>query len=142
VKVNVVVPLLPSASVTSLIESVGSTGPQGLSGLAELRGAAAAAVKSEPLLSVSEQPPEFRKIDAVVLVAGPTVPSKKFALPHPTKSIKCERWVGVQGVLLPLHAIPVVVSASRILPAVPAMLIVVELRSGVGNGTPLAPPAS
>ena len=55
VKVNAVVPVLPSATETSLMLSVGSA-PQGAAAVAELRGTAAAAAKSFALLSVSVQP--------------------------------------------------------------------------------------
>ena len=49
VKVNAVVPALPSAADTSLTRNVGNAGPQGASGDAELRGTGVAMVKSAEL---------------------------------------------------------------------------------------------
>ena len=70
--------------------------------------------------------------------AGP-VPSKKLAVPKPTRSTICANCAAEHGVLEPLHARPVVVFARITLPAPPAMLIEPD-ASGVGSGLPFAPP--
>src|SRR5262245_8478503 len=77
--VNVVVPALPSACETSLIERLGVVEHE-CRAVAVFRGATADAVKSAALLSVSVQPAPARKSEFVALIvgAGP-VPSKKFA---------------------------------------------------------------
>src|SRR4051812_38357113 len=74
VKVKLVVPAFPSFKETSLIVRLGRTGPQGFSGLAELRGFGAPAVKSPELLSVSVQPLAARRSAVVVLGAGAFAP--------------------------------------------------------------------
>ena len=82
VKVNDVVPLLPSIWTTSLIERLRATTPQGFACDAVLRGVGAPAAKSAPLLSVSTQPPLLRR-PAVVFesVGAAAAPSKKLASP-------------------------------------------------------------
>ncbi len=78
VNVKVVVPLLPSASVTSPTESAGSagaTGPHGLTAVPALRGAGGAAVKSAALLSVSAQPEPLRRAAVVFVSVGAAAPS-------------------------------------------------------------------
>src|SRR5436305_1981111 len=73
VKVKVVVPALPSLSVTSLIVRLGR-GLQEFSADELLRGVGAAAVKSAELLSVSAQPFAPRRSAVVVLGAGAFAP--------------------------------------------------------------------
>src|SRR5690242_1010367 len=89
VKVNEVVPALPSASVTSLIERLGCPPPpQTFKAVAVLRGFGALAVKSVELLSVSVQP--FMALISAVVVegAGALAVSLQLAVvPKPTKSI-------------------------------------------------------
>src|SRR5688572_6105554 len=82
VKVNVVVPLLPSIALTSLTDRLRATTPQGFNGDAVFRGVGVPAAKSALLLSVSTQPPLFRR-PAVVFesVGAAPLPSKKLALP-------------------------------------------------------------
>src|SRR4051794_1275273 len=78
VKVNEVVPALPSFCETSLMERAGVVVVQKCSGDSVLRGAAAAAAKSVALLSMSVQPSLPRKIAFVVLGAGARpAPSKQ-----------------------------------------------------------------
>ena len=75
VKVNAVVPALPSLTDTSLMLSVGKLGPQGASGDAVLRGAGAVTTKSVALLSVSVHPPAARIAAVVALRLGVTAAS-------------------------------------------------------------------
>jgi hypothetical protein len=86
------------------------------------------------------QPPSARKSAVVVLIVGAApAPSKKLAVPYPTRSTIWASWPAEQGVLEPLQARPVVVFARITLPAVADMLIV-PVASGVGIREPLAPP--
>src|ERR1043166_5068320 len=82
VNVAVVVPLFPSATVTSLIvRSGGVPAVQLLNGELVLRGAGAETRKSALLLFVSVQPPALRK-SALVLLGAPArpAPSKQSAV--------------------------------------------------------------
>ena len=121
---------------------VGEVLLQILAAVALFLGAVVATVKSEPLLSLSWQPPLFLKAAVVLLrIAVGLLPSEQFAVgPYPTKSTTAP--VG--------HVVPptiVVLLAKTIFPAVPLILIVpappemntVGFASGVGNATPLAP---
>src|SRR5689334_11619432 len=93
VKVAVVVPLLPSATDTSLIVRFGGAAPeQLLVGELELRGDAANVKKSAALSFMSVQPPAFLNAEFTLLGAavGP-VPSKQKSVvpvdpPYPTSS--------------------------------------------------------
>ena len=140
---NGVVPLSPSAPLTSEMLMYSVPPPlQMLGMLALLRGAGAPVAKSAALSLVSVQPSPARRIAVLLLVAGAgALPSKKFALPNPTRSRMSACCAGLQALLPPLQPRVVVVLASTTLPAVPDMLIV-PLASGVGSGLPLAPPAS
>src|SRR5690349_12985168 len=73
VKVKLVVPAFPSFSETSLIVRLGSV-LHGFRAVALLRGLGAAALKSDPLLSVSVQPFAARTSAVVVLGAGALAP--------------------------------------------------------------------
>ena len=80
VKVAVVVPLLPSATVTSLIVRLGGApATQLLNGELVLRGKGAETRKSAALSFVSVQPPALRKSAVVLLGAG--------ARPEPSKQL-------------------------------------------------------
>src|SRR5882672_10862044 len=82
VKAAIVVPLLPSLTVTSLIVRFGGVpATQLLSGELVLRGKGVETRKSAGLSSVSVQPPALRKSAVVLLGAGACpAPSKQFAL--------------------------------------------------------------
>src|SRR5882672_4519934 len=91
---------------------VGMIGPKHLFlGDDVLRGLGGAVLKSFPLLSVSVQPRPARKM-AVVLLLGPgaTLPSKKLALPYPTRSMMCAASLA-EHAGEPLQARPAEVSA-------------------------------
>src|SRR6266446_7897786 len=106
------------------------------------RGLGVPVLKSDPLLLVSVQPPTARNMD-VVLLLGPDAapaPSKKFALPYPTKSIMCAASLAEHAVELPLQAKPAEVSTRTTLPAPAAMFMPVALLSSVGSATPVVPP--
>src|SRR6266480_907209 len=78
VKVAVVVPLLPSVTVTSLIVRFGGVpATQLLNAELVFRGKGAVTRKSAPLLFVSIQPPALRRSALVLLGAG--------ARPEPSK---------------------------------------------------------
>src|SRR6266542_323952 len=84
-----VVPLLPSASVTSLIVRLGSAlARQLLAGAPLLRGSGTKIRKSAALSFVSVQPPALRRSAVVLLGAGARPePSKQLAVvPEPTKA--------------------------------------------------------
>ncbi len=150
---------VPGVTATvSSVESPGKTAPgaaaptpvgsveveQTATGDAVLRGLGAPSSKSEPLLSVSVHPPALRSAAVVLLVVGPTEPSKKLAPSHPIRSTMVARAAGEQGVEPPLHPSGVVVLTSATLPPPAAMLIGVEsVTSGVGRGVlGVAPAAS
>ena len=77
VKLAVVVPLSPSATLTSLIVSTGCVAVQAWNAEAVLRGAGVRAEKSVLLLSVSVQPKSPRTAAVVTVVAGAAaLPSK------------------------------------------------------------------
>src|SRR2546427_10001052 len=89
------------------------------------RGLGVPVLKSGPLLLVSVQPPTARNMD-VVLLLGPgaaPAPSKKFALPYPTKSIMCAASLAEHAVELPLQARTAQVSPSRAFPAAAATFL-------------------
>src|SRR5512138_1398480 len=90
-----------------------------------LRGAGVAAAKSAALSSVSTQPSSLRKSAEVTLSPGAAAePSKKFAVPYPTKSTMDASCAGEQTVEPPLQASPVVDSTNATLPADPLMFTV------------------
>jgi hypothetical protein len=107
--------------------------------LDELRGEGALLARSTLLSSVSEQ--SLLRMSAVVLLGAGAgaAPSKKSAVPYPTRSTMLARSDGEQGVAPPLHAIPLVVLARITFPAV-APISVEPLASGVGNKLPTEPP--
>ena len=111
--------------------------PQALKLLAVLRGAGAPVVKSVPLLPVSVQPLPARKRAVVLVAAGAAAaPSKKLALPKPTRSSICASWAAEQTVEAPLQARPAVVVARMTLPAV-ADRLRVPVASAVGSAVPV-----
>src|SRR6218665_88870 len=115
---------------------------QTLRAVALLRGSGAPASKSPPLLSVSVQPAFLRsraELVTVELVAGPTVPSKKFAVPQPTRSTIWADWAVEHGVEPPLQASAAEVLARMPLRAVPDMFDE-PLASSVGSAAPTLPP--
>src|SRR4051812_5642986 len=108
-------------------------------------GAAAAAEKSAALLSVSVQPSDARNTAFVALGAGAgPVPSKKFAVPYPTRSTISASAAALHGAEPPLQPSEVVELTSATLPAPCAMLIGAAPagRSAAGSAAPFAPLAS
>jgi O-acetyl-ADP-ribose deacetylase (regulator of RNase III) len=127
------------AVIERLVGQVGAIGalvPHEMAGDALFRGFAAAALKSEVLLSVSVQPFAVRSTAFVLLGAGVGAePSKQFAvLPKPTKSM-IETELGQA----PLSAVVLFTNAT--LPAVAAMLML-PVASGVGRLVVPPPPAA
>jgi hypothetical protein len=104
------------------------------------RGAVAAAVKSAAFWFVSSQPPLLRCADVVFDSVGAAAePSKKFALPYPTRSMMRACAAGSQEAEPPLHPSEAVPVTSATFPAVPLMLIgVPSVPSGAGSGAPTA----
>ena len=133
-KTIVVVPESPSSTETSATDRPGTvTPPHGSGAVAVLRGLGTAAAKSKLLLSVSVQPFPARKSAVVGEIAGAgPAPSKKFAVPYPTRSTIWASWAAEHGVLEPLQPTPAVVLATMTLPAAAAMAIVPD-ASGVGD---------
>ena len=135
--VNVVVPELPSASATSLIESVVEPPEHGASVEAVLRGFGVPDAKSAAFWSTSVQPLAALRTAAMLEGAGVgPVPSKQFAVvPKPTKST----------IDPPVGQAPesaVVALRRATLPTV-ALIEIVPVASGVGRFVvPPAPCAS
>ena len=101
-------------------------------------------MKSDEFTSVSVQPPDARNAAVVLVSAGAAAaPSKKFAVPKPTRSAIRARWASEHAVDPPLHASAVALLTSATFPAVPDMLMV-PVASGVGSGggEPVPPAAS
>ena len=144
VNMKLVVPASPSARETSLIERFTVTGPEhGAKVVEVLRGPGAAALKSVLLVSVSAQPPAARNSDVVLEGAGATAPSKKFAVPYPTRSMINASCAALHGVEPPLQPRVTVLLTSATFPAVALIAIgVASVVSGVGSAAPVAPPAS
>ena len=119
---------------------VGRLGPlHAASAVALLRGAGATAVTSVPFWLVSVQPLPPRRAAVVLLrVGAAAVPSKKFAVPKPTRSRISDDCAEEHAVEPPLQASAVVELARITLPAVPDIALV-PLASTVGNAAPLAP---
>jgi hypothetical protein len=104
------------------------------------RGVGADEAKSRLLLSVSVQPPPPRIAEVVFEIVGAApAPSKKFALPYPTKSTIFASAAGPHGVELPLQPKGVVVFTRATFPAPAAIAMgVASMTSGVGKGDPTA----
>jgi len=135
-------PPAPFAGEVAVTEGGRSVG-HGLSGAAVFRGFGAPSAKSTPLVSVSWQPPAARMAAVVLVVIGPTVPSKKFAPSQPMRSTIVARAAGEQAVLPPLQASGVVVLTRATLPPPAAMLIGVKsVTSGAGSGGLTVVPAA
>ena len=111
----------------------------GFSGEDVLRGFGAPAPKSARLLSVSAHPELLRSKAVVLEVVGAAAPSKKLAVPHPTRSTIIASCAGVHGVDPPLQASPMAELTRITFPAV-ADMAVVPLASGDGSKAPIAPP--
>ncbi|HEY3262243.1 MAG TPA: hypothetical protein VGJ95_18590 [Pseudonocardiaceae bacterium] len=135
----------PAPCTCAISWSAGTSQPVGGGGGGTkplLRGLGAPATKSAPLSSVSWAPSDLRSTAVVFdAVGAAAVPSKKFAPPYPTRSLMSASCSGEHGVDPPLQASPAVEVTSTTLPVVADMLVV-PVASGVGSGTPLAPPAS
>gem|GEM_PF-5156780 len=98
------------------------------------RGVGVPSVKSKSLLFVSIDPLPFRKTAVVLLAAGAApLPSKKLAVPYPTRSTIFARSGAVHGVLPPLHAKPIVVLANITFPF-DALISIAPVASGSGIG--------
>src|SRR5512143_3268745 len=109
--------------------------PQLWRGEAVFLGFGAPAMKSEVLLSVSTQPPLFRKMADVLDVAGAGEPSEKFAPSQPTRSTIVASAIGGQELEPPLQPKGAVVLTRATFPPVALRLIGVEsVISGVGRG--------
>src|SRR3954469_4403852 len=143
VNVAVADPLSPSATDTSSIEIAGRPS-HGCSGEPMLRGSGAAAEKSPPFESVSAQPASVRNAAvAAASVGAAAPPSKKFALPYPTRSRMRTRAAALQGVEPPLQPSDATPVTSATFPAPTAMAIgVASTRSDPGSDAPVVPPDS
>ena len=106
-----------------------------------MRGLGTPEAKSFALLSVSVQPPSFLTAAVALARVGAAVPSKKLALPYPTRSTICAVCAGKHGVEPPLHGNPVAVFARMTLPAV-ADMAMVPVASGAGSGAMMVAPAA
>ncbi len=113
-------------------------------GEAELRGFGATAVKSALFESVSTQPLLLRSTAVEFVVAGAAaLPSKKFAVPQPTRSSMVARAAAEQGVELPLHPKGVTVLTRATFPPLPLILMgVLSVTSGAGNAAITLLPAA
>jgi hypothetical protein len=144
----VVVPAPPSTTVTSSIVRTGSL-LQEMVAENVFRGAGApgdagdAAEKSAPFWSVSVHPLPSRNAAAVAEIVGAAAaPSKKLALPYPTRSTIDASAAAEHGLDPPLHPSEPLVLTRATLPAPAAIAIGVgSIRSAAGNGTPVVPPA-
>jgi len=106
-----------------------------LRGEAVLRGLGGPVKKSAALLSVSVRPPSIRDKANILLVPGAAAPSKKFAEPHPTRSMICASEAGGQGVEPPLHPSDTVVLPSATLAPVALIFIgLASVTSGMDGG--------
>ena len=116
--------------------------PQGVRAALVLRGFGAPVVKSTAFWSVSVHPFALRSADVVFegALAGPP-PSKKFAVPKPTRSRILPLSAAEQGVEPPLQGRLVVVLARITFPAV-AERLVDPVVSADGSVAPIVPPAS